>query len=402
MSSAGEHEWRVKPMAIPQTGELPNPEKLTEIESFKLFKDRARAAELDWDIAPETSTLVKDILNLTDGIPLSIELAAAQVGDRSLGEIRDGIRTARLEFLTREGPALDERHASIIACIDWSFNLLPAEAKILFPKLSVFQGGFFTEDVEQVCQMQNAAKLLSILRMHSLLTREEQLGRNRYRMLGTVQDYANSRLGEDKVVLERRHTQYFLEVLKSADRQLNSAEHLAARTRISTNLENIFAGVNHSREASDHRAFVEYSFYLADYLQVSGRFAERLALAASARSAAAALEDSQLVAVCDNNLGNAYRNLPSGDRGDNLKRAIACYETALRVRTERDFPQNWATTQNNLATTYSDLPSGDRGDNLERAIACYEAAVQGYQAVGAVNYAQAVREQIAKLREEPA
>jgi hypothetical protein len=59
-------------------------------------------------------------------------------------------------------------------------------------------------------------------------------------------------------------------------------------------------------------------------------------------------------------------------------------------------------TQNNLGTAYSDLPSGDRGDNLRRAIACYEAAVRGYQAVAAVNDAEEVREIIAKLREDPA
>ena len=40
-----------------------------------------------------------------------------------------------------------------------------------------------------------------------------------------------------------------------------------------------------------------------------------------------------------NNLGNAYCNLPRGDRGENLERAIACYQDALRVRTERDFPR---------------------------------------------------------------
>ncbi len=79
-----------------------------------------------------------------------------------------------------------------------------------------------------------------------------------------------------------------------------------------------------------------------------------------------------------NNLGIAYRNLPAGDRGANLSRAIACYEAALRVYTEREFPQDWAMTQNNLGTAYGDLPAGDRGANLSRAIACYEAALRVY------------------------
>jgi len=76
------------------------------------------------------------------------------------------------------------------------------------------------------------------------------------------------------------------------------------------------------------------------------------------------------------NLGNAYNDLPTGDRGENLHHAVACYEAALRVHTEADFPSDWATTQNNLGIAYSHLPTGDRGENLRRAIACYEAALR--------------------------
>ena len=83
-------------------------------------------------------------------------------------------------------------------------------------------------------------------------------------------------------------------------------------------------------------------------------------------------------ATTQNNLGNAYSDLPTGDRGENLRRAIACYEAALRVRTEADFPSDWARTQNNLGNAYRDLPTGDRGENLRRAIACYEAALRVY------------------------
>jgi len=78
------------------------------------------------------------------------------------------------------------------------------------------------------------------------------------------------------------------------------------------------------------------------------------------------------------NLGLAYAALPTGDRGGNLAHAIACYEAALRVRTEADFPQQWATTQNNLGNAYANLPTGDRGGNLARAIACHEAALRVY------------------------
>src|SRR5262249_15165469 len=59
-----------------------------------------------------------------------------------------------------------------------------------------------------------------------------------------------------------------------------------------------------------------------------------------------------------NNLGNAYRELPVRDRQQNLERAIACYRQALEVRTRDAFPADWAVTQINLGSAYSELPEG--------------------------------------------
>ncbi len=107
----------------------------------------------------------------------------------------------------------------------------------------------------------------------------------------------------------------------------------------------------------------------------------------------------QAWAGTQNNLGIAYANLPTGDRSANLRRAIACYEAALRVWTERDFPQNWAGTQNNLGLAYANLPTGDRGDNLRCAIACFEAAARGYDAVGMTNDADRARAAAQQVRD---
>jgi tetratricopeptide (TPR) repeat protein len=65
-----------------------------------------------------------------------------------------------------------------------------------------------------------------------------------------------------------------------------------------------------------------------------------------------------------------------GSRDANLRQGIACYEAALRVYAETDFPQDWAMTQNNLGIAWQNLPSGNRDANLRQAIACYEAALR--------------------------
>jgi len=62
-----------------------------------------------------------------------------------------------------------------------------------------------------------------------------------------------------------------------------------------------------------------------------------------------------------NNLGNAWANLPTGDRDANLRRAIECYEAALRVRTERDYPQEHAQTTANLRSAREAVDRLDEG-----------------------------------------
>ncbi len=80
-------------------------------------------------------------------------------------------------------------------------------------------------------------------------------------------------------------------------------------------------------------------------------------------------------AMTQNNLGIAYSELPTGDRSENLKKAIKCYEAALTVYTREAAPSDWAMTQNNLGEAYRNLPTGDRSENLKKAIKCYEDAL---------------------------
>jgi CHAT domain-containing protein/tetratricopeptide (TPR) repeat protein len=77
-----------------------------------------------------------------------------------------------------------------------------------------------------------------------------------------------------------------------------------------------------------------------------------------------------------NNLGLAYSDLPTGDPSGNLAQAIACFEEALRFYTPESMPDKYAHIQTNLGNVYWKMPSGDRVSNLERAIACHQEALR--------------------------
>ncbi|HHC24204.1 MAG TPA: CHAT domain-containing protein, partial [Desulfobacterales bacterium] len=70
------------------------------------------------------------------------------------------------------------------------------------------------------------------------------------------------------------------------------------------------------------------------------------------------------------------QSLPTGDRGENLKKAIESFQNALRTYSETAFPYEYAMTQNNLGTAYSALPTGDRGENLKKAIESFRNALR--------------------------
>ncbi len=79
-----------------------------------------------------------------------------------------------------------------------------------------------------------------------------------------------------------------------------------------------------------------------------------------------------------NNLGNAWANMPTGYRAENLTKAIAAFTAALEVFTRQSHPVEWAMTQKNLGVAWAQMPTGDKAGNLGEAIAANTAALEVY------------------------
>ncbi len=273
----GEQQIEVQPMASPPEGAAQA--TLGRLDSYLLFRDRAQKQFPGWEPAEGQTALVAEILRLTDGIPLAIELAAAWVDRVALPELRDGLQRRRLEYLARSGPGIEEqRHASLAACIDWAFGLLESpDQRNLFAQLWVFAGGLFAEDVAALCRSNQPAAALEALRSRSLLAWEESLGRTRYRLLPTVRDYAGSKLTPaQREDLRRRHAGHFFAVLGTADDQVRGKEQMAGLARIGADLENVQSGMETAMETGDHRLVVRFAAAFGTYLSMKGRFSELL------------------------------------------------------------------------------------------------------------------------------
>ncbi|MFI7453500.1 BTAD domain-containing putative transcriptional regulator [Nonomuraea sp. NPDC049714] len=178
------------PLSIPaervyQLGELPAG------DAVELFRQRATAARPGVRI---DEGAVEEVVGRLDGLPLAIELAAAKVRVMSVEEIarRLADRFALLRGGNRTAP---DRHRTLLAVIDWSWNLLDEPERQALRWLSLFGDGFTLAAAEDVLGS-DALHVVDALTEQSMLSVRETTYGLRYRMLETVREFGRMRLKE--------------------------------------------------------------------------------------------------------------------------------------------------------------------------------------------------------------
>ncbi|MFF1381606.1 ATP-binding protein [Streptomyces sp. NPDC058308] len=169
--------------------------------SVELFTQRARAARNGVELPPDAVT---GLCRRLDGLPLAVELAAARVRVLSVPQIarRLGDRFTLLRGGARDTP---QRHRTLHAVVEWSWNLLSEEARAALRTLSVFPGGFSVEAADHVLG-EDALSLLEEAAEQSLLTVADTPTGARFRMLETVREFGAARraeAGEDEEAVGR-------------------------------------------------------------------------------------------------------------------------------------------------------------------------------------------------------
>ncbi|MER7128623.1 ATP-binding protein [Streptosporangium saharense] len=178
------------PLAIPaerihQLGEL------ATSDAVELFGQRATAARPGVRLDEEE---VREIVTRLDGLPLAIELAAAKTRVMSVEEIRRRL-TDRFVLLRGGNRSAPDRHQTLLAVIDWSWNLLEERERRALRQLSLFGDGFTLETAEHMLGS-DALPAVDALAEQSLLSVRETVYGLRYRMLETVREFGLMRLAE--------------------------------------------------------------------------------------------------------------------------------------------------------------------------------------------------------------
>jgi predicted ATPase/DNA-binding SARP family transcriptional activator len=235
LNVGGEHRFQVVGMEYPEDVNIEEAQKFSAV---RLFLETARRAQANFEPQPNEMKDIINICRLVEGMPLGIRLAAAWVEILSIREIAAEI-AKNLDLLETDLRDVPERHRSIRALFDHSWNLLTEREREVFQGFSVFRGGCTREAAQQITGA--TLRDLKSLVDKSLLNRALN---GRYVMHELTREYAAGKLREtinNEAALYNRHSAYYTAEMQAMGEDLQSASQAAVMAKIDEDIGNFRA-----------------------------------------------------------------------------------------------------------------------------------------------------------------
>ncbi|WP_112736585.1 BTAD domain-containing putative transcriptional regulator [Micromonospora noduli] len=281
----GEALWPVAPLALPDVDA--DPSEIETSPAVRLLRDRAVAVRRDLAVDDLTLSTMARICRALDGMPLAIELAAARLRTMSIDQLARRLDD-RFRLLTGGSRTALPRHRTLRAVVDWSWELLTDAERAVLRRLSVFSGGVSLEAAERVCagdevEPEDVLELVTALAEKSLLVAEgdETL---RYRMLGTIKEYAAHRLVEagESDLARHAHLTYFTELAETAEPQLRRADQVKWLAALEVEHDNIGSAMRGALAAGEAPAAMRLAAGAGWYWWLGGHRTEGMELITAA------------------------------------------------------------------------------------------------------------------------
>jgi NAD-specific glutamate dehydrogenase/predicted ATPase/class 3 adenylate cyclase len=272
----GEATYRLMPLGLPAAGASGT--ELRQSSSVLLFIDRATLRQPDLALDDDALEVVGSICRQLDGLPLAIELAAAQVKTLALPQITTMLeRLDRFVDASRPG---QPRQSTLRSMIGWSHKLLTGRERTLLRRLSVFAGDFSLDAAQQICACNDVADsdvlaLLTALVEKSLVETDADPDVRRYRLLRATRQYAEDRLvkaGEAEE-LHQRHRAWYLSLAERAEGELMGTDQKRWLDELAADHENLRAAFESAATTSEYDD-LRLAAALGHFWLVRGRLSE--------------------------------------------------------------------------------------------------------------------------------
>lgn len=191
------------PLSIPRSSALNSVEEVMGYSAVQLFVSRARARQQGFRLREQDLQVIRDICRRLDGLPLAIELAAAQIDALALLGLQAQLGNC-LQLQGRRTAV--PRHQTLRAALEWSYRSLTEPQQWVLQRLTVFKVTFTLEAALAVIAEAEGQSIIEQLVQKSLLTLVRGEGVVHYRMLNTTRLYAREKLISGD--FESRHLHY--------------------------------------------------------------------------------------------------------------------------------------------------------------------------------------------------
>ncbi|HMQ70546.1 MAG TPA: tetratricopeptide repeat protein, partial [Ignavibacteria bacterium] len=280
LKCSGETIYRIPSLSCPELNCKETPEQLTQYESVRLFIERAIVLNQNFRVTNKNAPALAEICSRLDGIPLAIELAAARTKILSIEKIYERLDDI-FRLLTGGKRTALPRQQTLKSLIDWSYDLLTEDEKILWSRLSVFRGGWTIEAAEDICSDELPDECEVIELMQNLSEKSIIIFDNtndRYRMLETIRQYGDEKLrsSEEYNYISKRHSDYFIELAENAELKLQGPEIVEWLKILDEEKRNLEMGLTFSGEKGDADAEARLALALGYYWELRGQFTEGL------------------------------------------------------------------------------------------------------------------------------
>lgn len=240
-----EHLHNVQGLSFPEHDHTPYGQTFSAVE---LFLERARHVYPEFSVDDDLPHVI-EICQLVNGMPLALELAAASLKVLSCKSIANEIRDGK-NILATPMRNLPERHRSMAAVFDSSWQLLGEQERVAFQCLSVFQGGFTLEAAQIVAGTNH--QVLQILADKSFIRHDPRS--ERYDVHELLRQYGErhlSRSPESMHAAYDRHCTYVADLLCRHEPNMHGDDQREATQELELELGNIDVawrwGLEHGR-----------------------------------------------------------------------------------------------------------------------------------------------------------
>lgn len=224
--ATGETLMPLPPLVVPPASALRSVDEFMGYSAVQLFVSRARSRQQGFALREQDLKAVREICRRLDGLPLAIELAAAQIDALALVGLQAQLDNC-FQLLTQGRRTAVPRHQTLKAALDWSYERLNPREQTVFQRLAVFKSAFTLEAAMGVISCAtllpaDLIKVLDSLALKSLLSLEQANGVTRYRFLNTTRSYALEKLEHSGAlpIFEMRYAGYISQAYRASDRQV--------------------------------------------------------------------------------------------------------------------------------------------------------------------------------------